>query len=246
MKRLFINPAMTLTLSRVGLLTFDDFWRLRARPFKRKRDREIRVLNLDGKTYYLKRYFRLPRWRKSGAETEWEGAMRLLRAGFSVPLPVCLGLERTFWAGRAFTLFRSAQGVRLEDLFRQQFWPPLVTPLAEVAGRFHAQGFSHQDFYLCHFFWDEEEGRLTIIDLQRLRWAKRPKKRWVVKDLAELFYSVRETLSQDEAISFQEEFLRTYASYLPWVKEKGFWSRVEKKIKRIARHDQKLKARTLD
>ncbi len=246
MKKVFINPAMSLTLSRLGLLTFEDFWSLRARPFKRKRDREIRTFTLDGKTYYLKRYFRLPRWGKSGAETEWEGAFKLLRAGFSVPLPVCLGIERNFWRGRAFTLFQAARGQRLEDLFRKELSLKIVSRLAETAGRFHARGYSHQDFYLCHFFWDEKEQRLTIIDLQRLRWARSPKRRWIIKDLAELFYSARDILSSREARVFEEEFLKIYGSYLPWTREKTFWSRVERKIKRIARHDEKLKAKRLD
>jgi len=242
-KRLFVNPAMSLTLSRAGLLTFEDFWHLRARPFKRKKDREIRILTLDGKEYFLKRYFQLPRWGRSGAEVEWEGAMQLLRRGFSVPLPVCLGIERKFLSGRAFTLFQAARGRRLEDLFREGLSLRLVSRLADVAGRFHAQGFSHQDFYLCHFFWDEDDERLTIIDLQRLRFSRTPRRRWVVKDLAELFYSAEQVLSGDDLELFREEFFAVYASHLPWVREKKVLRLIERKKRRIARHDRKLKAK---
>jgi heptose I phosphotransferase len=89
----------------------------------------------------------------------------------------------------------------------------LIDAVAEVAGRFHRLGFNHRDFYTCHFFVKEDEGRETrdespektlssldprlstrfevhLIDLQRVqRWSVALRRRWIVKDLAQLAYS---------------------------------------------------------
>ena len=68
----------------------------------------------------------------------------------------------------------------------------LVFKVAEMARRFHRLGYNHRDFYTCHFFVREPtKGRfgLNLIDLQRVQHRKWFRKRWVVKDLAQLAYS---------------------------------------------------------
>jgi heptose I phosphotransferase len=86
----------------------------------------------------------------------------------------------------------------------------LIANVADVAARFHRAGLNHRDFYTCHFFVKEHislpvcesaagsigGGRpstafaVRLIDLQRVQcrpeWLRR---RWVVKDLAQLAYS---------------------------------------------------------
>ena len=236
-----INPLFGGLLSQANLFTFEDFWSLKTTPFKKKKDREISLFQWEGKTFFLKRYFRIPLFGPSGAEREWFGAQRLIRAGLKVPLPVSLGIQKNWFKGRAFSLFLQAKGKRLEDLFLQEGWRPFLKPLVQTATRFHLLGFSHQDFYLCHFFWDEAEKALTIIDLQRLRWRKNPPRRWIIKDLAELFYSARQTLDKNEYEAFREAFLFHYARYLPWIKKKKALEKLEKKIARITSHDRKRK-----
>ncbi len=244
MKRLQTNPAFGQILARASLFTFDDFWSLRSQPFKKKPTREIRWVKLDGRGFFLKKYFKLPYWRRGEAEVEWGGAFKLLKMGFSTPLPVAFGLEARLLAVRGFTMFQEAPGRRVEDWLRERFDPELVFHLARVAGRFHAAGFSHQDFYFCHFFWEPQEKRVTIIDLGRLRHSSSPRKRWVIKDLAELFYSARQTLSAEDLDSFKNIFWSEYKNWIPWATERGFLKRLEGKIKRIAQHDAKLKARS--
>ena len=242
MKQLETNPAFGQILARAALFTFEDFWHFKTQPFKQKAKREIRYVELEGRPFFLKKYYEVPWWKRSEAETEWEGAFQLLKEGFSVPLPVAFGREVRFLSGRAFTMFQAAPGRRAEDCLREALNPELVWNLARVAGRFHAAGFSHQDFYLCHFFWAAQEKRLTIIDLGRLRKAPSPRKRWVIKDLAELFYSVRQTLSPSDQRRFEQIFWNEYRHWLPWVQEQGFYKAIERKIRRIAQHDAKLKA----
>ena len=68
----------------------------------------------------------------------------------------------------------------------------LIRRVAEVAQKFHAAGYNHRDLYCCHFFIREPEpGRFDVrlIDLQRVQHRRRFRRRWIVKDLAQLTYS---------------------------------------------------------
>ncbi len=238
-----IEPAWREILAGAGLASFEALWKVPARAFKVKRDREIRLLELDGRRLFLKRYFRFGCLElRTGAEREWWAARELARRGFGVPEPVAFGLERGIRPRRALSVFLEAPGVRLEDLFRDSpdSFRELIPPLVETAARFHAQGFSHQDFYLCHFFWDGT--RLVMIDLQRVRWARKPKPRWIIKDLAELFYSARQVLGPDSG-EFEQIFLEGYTRFHPWLGTPSMLKKLEKKIGRIAAHDAKLRAR---
>lgn len=70
----------------------------------------------------------------------------------------------------------------------------MIEQVAEIACRFHSAGFNHRDFYTCHFFVKEEgvpgSFAIHLIDLQRVqRWPAWLRRRWIVKDLAQLAYS---------------------------------------------------------
>jgi heptose I phosphotransferase len=68
----------------------------------------------------------------------------------------------------------------------------LIDQVAAVACRFHQSGFNHRDLYCCHFFVREHApGRFEVrlIDLQRVQYRTRFRRRWLVKDLAQLAYS---------------------------------------------------------
>jgi hypothetical protein len=86
----------------------------------------------------------------------------------------------------------------------------LIVQVADIARRFHAAGFNHRDFYCCHFLVKEAspgQFDVCLIDLQRVerrRWFRR---RWIVKDLAQLA-----SMSPDAHVGCREKvlFLRTY------------------------------------
>jgi heptose I phosphotransferase len=68
----------------------------------------------------------------------------------------------------------------------------LIRQLALVVRRFHAAGYNHRDLYCCHFFIKEPSpGRFEIrlIDLQRVQRRRWFRRRWLVKDLAQLAWS---------------------------------------------------------
>ena len=87
----------------------------------------------------------------------------------------------------------------------------LVRRVAEVARRFHAAGYNHRDLYCCHFFIKEPEpGRFEIklIDLQRVQRRRRFRRRWIIKDLAQLAYSApRDRIKCTQKMAFMRHYL---------------------------------------
>ena len=86
----------------------------------------------------------------------------------------------------------------------------LIVQVANIVRRFHAAGFNHRDFYCCHFLIKETlPGRFDVrlIDLQRVQRRRWFRRRWIVKDLAQLA-----SMSPDEHVGCREKvlFLRTY------------------------------------
>jgi heptose I phosphotransferase len=74
----------------------------------------------------------------------------------------------------------------------------LIERVAEIARRMHALGFVHQDFYICHFLLGgsgtEDAQRfvaspICLVDLHRAHRYKNIPERWLIKDLAGLYFS---------------------------------------------------------
>jgi hypothetical protein len=67
--------------------------------------------------------------------------------------------------------------------------------------------------------------------------------RWVVKDLAQLDYSARNVLDSTEYNHLKRAFVSVYKEYLPLIVESTIMRKIQKKVARISRHDQKLQTR---
>ena len=87
----------------------------------------------------------------------------------------------------------------------------LIAEVARVARRFHEAGYNHRDLYCCHFFINESEaGRFAVrlIDLQRVQHRRHFRRRWIVKDLAQLAYSApRERVKCTHKMAFMRTYL---------------------------------------
>ncbi len=238
---LSVNPAFEKFLLIHGFRDFESFWEA-GNLFKAKKKRAIYKFQLEGKNFFVKKYFSLPLIGKTEAFNEWAAAKNLSKEGFRVPTPVAFGIRRQGLRRQAFTVFLEAEGKRLEDIFRQQKEKAsrLVVPLATFAARFHRFGFSHQDFYLCHIFWDEKS--FVLIDLQRVRHRRRPPLSWLVKDIAQLFYAAQGVLGEDFEVFFRK-FKPVYTQQVGRTLGEGFWCKVERKLTKIARHDAKLRGK---
>ncbi len=123
-----------------------------------------------------------------GEKRRWDGRQESFLmteelAGFT-PLDRFL-YERFPAAGRNVSAQETTRrDVRLERLIYQ---------LAEVVRKFHRAGWNHRDLYACHFFVRESmpgEYEIRLIDLQRVQHRRWFRRRWLVKDLAQLAWSI--------------------------------------------------------
>jgi heptose I phosphotransferase len=230
--------------------------------FKNKATRELLFLELDNKIFIVKRYYGpgagICRYvcrgfrDRYGPENEWQKAKFLKLLGIKASEPVAFGIERCCGViKRALLVTLKMDGDRLEDLLREKAElkekTRVVKELAAFAGRFHTLGLSHQDFYLCHFFWFAKSKEIGLIDLQRIRHYQgrngQTRLRWIVKDLAQLDYSARKVLEREEYRHLKEAFVSTYKNYVPFIADTRIIGKIRKKAARIARHDQKLQTR---
>lgn len=87
----------------------------------------------------------------------------------------------------------------------------LIRQVASISSRFHRAGYNHRDLYCCHFFVKEiSPGRFDVklIDLQRVQHRRRFRRRWLVKDLAQLAYSApRDQISCTQKMAFIKHYL---------------------------------------
>ncbi|MGD8915847.1 MAG: lipopolysaccharide kinase InaA family protein [Syntrophobacterales bacterium] len=244
-------------------LSLEELWcHPKLQLFKSKRTREILTLELDKNIFFVKRfygpgdglfkYFVRGFRDKYGPENEWQKAHFLAKLGIKAVQPVAFGIERRYGIiSRAILITLKLKGYRLEDLLREKInldrKRSLVEKLAAFAGHFHTSGLSHQDFYLCHLFWSQDSKEIILVDLQRIRHYqgqnRQPRIRWVVKDLAQLDYSARKVLDNTEYNHLKKTFVSVYKQYLPLIVESTIVSKIQKKVARISRHDQKLQAR---
>ena len=87
----------------------------------------------------------------------------------------------------------------------------LIRQLALTVRRFHAAGYNHRDLYCCHFFVKEPaQGKFEIrlIDLQRVQRRRHFRRRWLVKDLAQLVWSApRDRIKCTHKMAFIRHYL---------------------------------------
>ncbi len=174
-------------------------------------------------------YFRMP---VLGAMNEWHGIHHLNRLGIKTLTAAGYGtLGGNPAKRRSFILTDEiVDTVSLEELCDE--WsvsPPrtveeikfkrwLITRTAQIARDMHNSGANHRDFYLCHLLLnrgytdgnvDTQKSQLYVIDLHRMQIRKRTPARWVVKDIAGLYFS-----SKDIGLTHRDlfRFMKVYRS----------------------------------
>ncbi|KAF3978332.1 MAG: lipopolysaccharide core heptose(I) kinase RfaP [Methylococcales symbiont of Iophon sp. n. MRB-2018] len=70
----------------------------------------------------------------------------------------------------------------------------LINKIATIVKKLHENGINHRDLYICHFLMKknsqlEDKRQLFLIDLHRAQLRKTVPKRWLIKDLAALYFS---------------------------------------------------------
>ena len=186
------------------------------------------------------------KWPVIGAENEYRACLKLEQIGIWAPRVLAYASgSGVLWQRRSFVLTDALQDfVTLEDvgLSWQRNYPSpsakraWLVSVAEFARRFHAQGFVHRDFYLCHLLAPAAVANhspsggadLGVLDLHRalLFSPGSVPDKWLERDMAALLFSALELgYTQRDWL----RFLSIYAGR-PWraeLKARGrFWRRV--------------------
>lgn len=248
--------------------TFDQILQLEGPALRELEGRRTLRFEWAGRGYYAKIHhgvgwreivkcllaFRLP---VLGAEDEVLALERLRQLGVPALRVVGFGSRGVNPARRESFLITEElpDMISLEHLCER--WPANPPPLrfkralialvAEVARTLHRNGLNHRDFYLCHFLlaresleppFRPENLRLHLIDLHRMQQRRSTPRRWVIKDLAGLYFS-----SLDAGLTRRDmlRFMRGYeARRLRDVfrERRRFWRSVERRATRLYRRIQ--------
>jgi hypothetical protein len=211
-------------------------------------------------TVFMKRYdrppivFQIKNWlaagnRKSCSEIEFQASQRLTESGINTPKTVACGTQwGAIFEKRSFLITEkipkaeslerklpacfngrlTTENLRLRRVFFAQ--------LADFIRKFHQTNFCHRDLYFSHIF-DNQNGDFFLIDLAR---AFRPvflKRRFLIKDIAQLHYSA------DARFFSNTDRLRFYKKYSGRDNltndDKVFINDVMNKAYKMAQHAQK-------
>ena len=112
----------------------------------------------------------------------------------------------------------------------------LISKVAEIASALHSNGICHRDLYLCHFLLHKEEpkfSKISLIDLHRALIREKLSKRWVIKDIAGLYYSAMNVgLTRRDIQHFIWQYGKVNKNYA--YRENGkFWMQVKEKAMRM-------------
>lgn len=265
-KSFFIAADYQAALSKLGLnsiaaiFSFNSGKNLSRDNLAKFRTRLRFEINSPPTILFLKRYERPPvlvqirnwfsaRRRVSCGLFDLEPANILTIAGINTPKIICYSEQwGTLFEKRSFIITEKIPDAeslerRLPDFFygpakaknlkkRRNF----IKQLAAFVKKFHQTNYRHRDLYFSHIFYDDN-GNFYLIDLARVFKPVIWRRRFQIKDIAQLFYSApaRYFSSTDR--------LRFYLAYTGQSKltpeDKGFIRKVINKAKRIARHDRR-------
>ncbi len=110
----------------------------------------------------------------------------------------------------------------------------LIRKVASIARKMHENGINHRDFYICHFLMNNkpvfsEDIHLFLIDLHRVQIREEVPQRWLIKDLAALYFSAMHIgLTRRDFYRFIKIY-RGQSLKECFKKEYELWKKVEQK-----------------
>lgn len=231
---------------------FDQIMALGGERFRHQDGRMTQRIKLGDKYYFIKQHTGVG-WKEIvknllqlrmpviSAENEWQAIAKLKSVGIDVPVVVGYGKRGINPATlESFVLMEElAPTISLEDwcLSWQKTLPSfiekrrLLAEVARIARTMHQNGMNHRDFYLCHFLLhqplDLANIQLSLIDLHRVRIRQTTPERWVIKDLAGLYFSCKDTLVTQRdlyrfMVIYRKQSLRELLNM-----EATFWQKVK-------------------
>jgi len=177
-----------------------------------------------------------------GAKNEWQAISRLHNLG--VDTMKAVAYDNSGWNPATRKSFIVTEDltptVSLEDYCKNwlqdkpdfQIKRKLIEKVADIARTMHHSGVCHRDFYLCHFLLHRSEAevdnkaKLSLIDLHRALIKRKLARRWVVKDIAGLYYSAMHIgLTQRDLLRFIKCYQQAELRYC-LQERSSFWKSV--------------------
>jgi heptose I phosphotransferase len=118
----------------------------------------------------------------------------------------------------------------------------MIQEIAAITRRMHTMGFNHRDFYCGHLFVrkDGDRNEWRVLDLQRVDRRKWFRRRWIVKDLAAIYFSApRPMITRTDCMRFLVHYLGSPERVRT---SRRLLRQIVRKTDRIHRHDRKLQA----
>ncbi|PHS73650.1 MAG: lipopolysaccharide core heptose(I) kinase RfaP [Cycloclasticus sp.] len=242
-----------------GAPSFDELMALDGEMYRQVARRKTFKFNLNGNEYFAKVHNgvgwseiikNLVQGRKAvlGAKNEYDAIHALTKLGIKTMTLAAYGQRGSNVAElESFVITESLEpAVSLEDFCVDWVATPptvalkraLIERVAVIARQLHEEGINHRDLYICHFLIktadlenesDLDDLPLYLIDLHRVQIRSKTPVRWLVKDLAALYFS-----SMEIGLTHRDfyRFVRVYTQNnlrAEFTQRKGFWKRVESK-----------------
>ncbi len=260
---IYLNPDFQALWS--GKDSFTEAFQLEGEIFRSVKSRRTFRFELNGKGYFAKVHhgvgwgeifksllqFKRP---VLSARNEYEAIRKLEQLGVATMKVTAFG-ERGKNPATIESFIITEELVNtasLEDFCRD--WkdspPPfalkkaLIEYVASAVCTLHRNGVNHRDCYICHFLLDTSRDwkngiHAPLIDLHRAQLRKKTPRRWVVKDVAGLYFSAMDNgLTQRDHFRFMEIYsgkpLRETLQ-----KDTPFWRTVEKTARRLYAKEQR-------
>lgn len=242
--------------------TFDEMMALSGDCYRNQKGRLTQRIQLGNEYYFIKQH-RGVGWREIiknlsqgrfpiiSARNEWEAIEKCEKLGISVPAMVAYGERGKNPANlQSFVLMKElAPVISLEELCRTwkaskpvfAFKQELISEIARIAKLLHENGMNHRDFYICHFLldiskaWQKGNLKLTLIDLHRALISRKTKTRWIIKDIAGLYFSSKDCgLTKRDLYRFMQLY-RGKPLRQCLKEERIFWKKVIKRGEQLYR-----------
>ncbi len=242
---------------------FDQIMALKGEVYRALEGRRTQRFMLGDHAYFIKQHEGVG-WKEIfknilqlripilSAKNEWKAIKRLQELNIEVAEVVGYGCRGINPASlQSFIITRElAKQSSLEELGKQwkQCSPVLsdklkiIRAVARIARTLHLNGINHRDFYICHFLLDlsvpiSDGPKLYLIDLHRAGVRKKIPQRWIIKDLAGLYFSSKEIgLTQRDLLRFMKEYRNKPLRDV--ITENVFWRKVKKRGDQLYREHE--------
>ena len=196
------------------------------------------------------------------ASNEWRAIDLLEGAGVKTLTPLAYGRQGANPATRRSFLITRELANTLSTAEFTASWrekPPsyplrvaMIRRIAEITRTLHVNGLNHRDLYLCHFLLDLSMGRdrlaadnvdFFVVDLHRAQIRGAVPERWLVKDLASVYFSALDIgLTARDVMRFLRVYYRQPLKVI-FAENRRRFVRVRRKARKLYLRDFKTEPR---